>query len=550
MYSEDDLPIQASYGDISDRLSNSSEDDRLVVLDYPNDQAVSGLQNADIMVERVQEVFGDICAEYDWVFEREGGAFRTAFPAEYFEPDEGYEDQLHDLVGLLDTHVPCTPEIAAANALPGSGPEWHHAPADSTDKPAVPAPDTGDIVSMLVELSYKPSPGSRWMTDHFSDCLLIPVALEVNRKQLCELHADLPCAADDAPVDFVVGYHDRDASGWALPLTTHANTLAKLKTLYPGWRSPVAGDHVQFMRSSRVSSTPGGRTKQAAAGGVIHHHEESQMLRVTRLLSARMISVGALLRCVAEAGGWARVKWVAFDTELALSTNGAVPVPVEFAFVPLGTKESNIHFFTHPGYLYDSYRAQAMRTSVGMHGIPIDRAHLLRHDYAALAERVEHELLFDKRVILVNKGAPGSPALAEPQSIRWLFAAAAKTAAAEPTDGRSWVPPQCHELRCFDVSVLRDAVADAFPPQVEAASTGAAAGKRAPKRHPCSYHKQLATHPMFRHAHCALNDATKLRRDMRAFLPIFPPPQPPPSGMHHTGPKPSVASKSISHKTK
>jgi hypothetical protein len=210
-------------------------------------------------------------------------------------------------------------EARAQNSADAGAPAAASATGQQTSGVYVPSPADG-----------RPSPASRFPCENFTTCILISVDKSHKRADLRAAHAELlrnVLSVDKDVLDVVPGYVHAEASGWALPITTHPDVLAKLKSLYAGWRVATPADVQLFTRLD------------CTAGGTASHHQQQQTAPSrkawTRNAAKLMRSKERFPSCVEAAGGWDNVVFVAVDVEAFAVTASSIPLPAEYAFVPI-----------------------------------------------------------------------------------------------------------------------------------------------------------------------------------------------------------------------
>lgn len=495
--------------------------------DYASFDSSDDVSSADVVEQQIALREFNLSAgfqSYAWIFDDEDGFFRTHFahllPDHTALPDRWDSpkspDCFHTISALLSA--------AAANTT-SNGKE-----AASTGATAAAVPSTtGADAAVAAAGAYtpllsdgKPSPASRFLCDNFGSCILIPVDKALNRAQLREAHKDVKVGVSSAgdgegELDVVPGYRHTEAAGWALPITVDKEVLALLKVRHPGWRSPTPADVSLFTKPER-SAVKGKTSAGAAAAAGVPPSKRSW----TRHAAQLMRSKERFLSCVAAAGGWSEVIFVAVDVEAFAITAQSVPLPAEYAFEPVywsrtrraqhsrtngAAKEARqdedeqgeekavidvkrnkgdghtaataaplrekavkpLHFFCHPGRLPEEEEPTILYTCLSTHLVPFRNATFLTHDYRTKARQVDTLLVRNARVVFINKGSVQSPTVMDLQALRWLYAAAlwqqhrfrdAAVLTADAVENGLRDIPDAEDIHCFDVSVLEEAAAE------------------------------------------------------------------------------------------
>lgn len=423
---------------------------------------------------------------YYYTFEEPHGFFRTEFPDLYVEAE--WDDKSKEAIPLPNffelLHEEDTPEAdqlergcieetLTSAAVPAAESETA---ALRLCIPVTPArTDAGEASPCNAR---RGTTISRFIEDHFDCCIFIPVEEDVNRAALREMHADDIYSTADAegnvePLDFRVEYKGGVSLLWALPLTADAAVLLRLQSRHPGWRRATAEDVQLFMRVVK-SGAPGVRpTIRSSAGSGT---TAASLMRSPERLRSRIEAIG----------GWGQAIFVAVDVEAFALRPGGIPLPAEVAFVTAAspflpvdgsaTAPPDYHAFLSPGTIspYCQYLSLIQHICVNIHWIPYCQASFLQRDYVECARQIEDRYLGHPNVILINKGAPTSPATVDLHALRMVYAAAAwqlqhrdgeAAAAAEPIGvGNFQGPvPSVEELWCFDISVLEAVIRTAFP---------------------------------------------------------------------------------------
>lgn len=417
---------------------------------------------------------------YAYFFDDEDGFFRSTFASEY--RSDAAENAL---MTSAESWFPTAEEVACAltaytSAAEGAEPSPTDAAAPSPATAPAAASATAAAGARLANWSEdgKPSPASRFLCANGEACILLPVDKSLNRAALRAAHknrfAGVASVGADG-LDVVPGYERSNAVGWALPLSTDPAVLGVLKTLYPGWRQPTPQDVRYFAKPSTTSASarPGEESESPTQSQLLSQQQPSRRAW-TRRAAQLMNSKERLLSCIAAAGGWASVVFVALDVEAYAVTAQSVPLPAEFAFEPVpvtaggGREPAPLHFFCHPGRMSPDEESTILHTCVSTHFIPYRNAAFLASDFTEKAREVDRQFVRNPAVILINKGAPTSPTLMDLQALRWLYAAARCQAESRAGDGGpagdaqavgTWIP-RAEDVRCFDISVLEAAAAE------------------------------------------------------------------------------------------
>ncbi|KAK7201584.1 hypothetical protein NESM_000222800 [Novymonas esmeraldas] len=490
---------------------------------------------ADVQFENNDTLLTTAHVAYSYMFDAEDSLFRMNFPSYYIPPNAAKEMSKTVLApALVGDEIA---EVLAAEAEAevaehqgrGLGSERSQALASGAA-----LPNSGAGAAWVCD--GKPSPASRFLCEHRTACIMIPVDKALNRASLSAAHRDAfagLAAVGENGLTIVPGYNHSDAVGWALPLTTDAAVLAVVKALYPGWRRATQADVRFFCRSSSSAT--------AAKTAVDRPPQLPSRHAWTRSASKLMRSKERLLARIRAGGGWAAVTFVAVDVEAFAVLPQSVPVPAEYAFLPVRgpwaapvdpAAHAPLHFFCHPGPLAPEHEVTMLHTCLCTHLIPHRNASFLSVDFANKAREVDQRFVRKPQVILINKGDAESPTLMDMQAMRWLYAAAVCQ------EGRSgiavagseagvdeahrigrWVP-SAEDIYCFDVSVLEAAAA-------ECADVALISKKEAPVARVrsesatgyCWYHTIMDEHDLVEGGvHCAMRDAQALAHRVEAAL--------------------------------
>ncbi|KPA81736.1 RNA Interference Factor 4 [Leptomonas pyrrhocoris] len=557
MYSESDLENYDEYAS----LDSSDE--------------LNAAELAEKLIEERDLRLGVAFQTYAWLFEAEDGFFKTNFP--HLLPSDTTGTDRWDTKSGPDCYrvVSALLNAAAGNDAVVSKTEGNQGTATvaATTPPVGDKEDTSSNASdaatctkfglqpsgvyILSPADGKPSPASRFLCNNFATCILIPVAKELNRAHLRTAHADLfrgmPSIGEEG-LDVVPGYKHTEPSGWALPISTAPEVVAKLKELYPSWRSPTPADVPLFTRPESSGSRDGVQRAPAASPRKLWTRNAARLMR----------SKERLLACIEAAGGWSQVQFVAVDVEAFAVTANSVPLPAEYAFVPIrpprrrrvravaasdaatvpanGEKTARsrplsiVHFFCHPGRIPIEEEDTVLHTCIDTHLIPYRNATFLTHDYRTKARQVDAAFVRNPRVVLINKGDPDSPTLMDLQAIRWLYAAAiwqhhrycdvSKLMEKMRADPQEWIP-DAQDIRCFDVSVLEAVAAECFQAAAEPQQNGATTAqkeaqksRRVKEPESCWYHEVVrkSEECVENSVHCAMLDAQVLAQRVQEGL--------------------------------
>ena len=536
----------------------------------------------EMQVEEYNNKMSLAFQSYAWIFEDDDGFFKANFP--HLIPNSCIQcdrwdsnrspDCFHAVPAILSVFADVDATATSSAATPVRLTEETAATAKEGDASvsdgnaaAVGLQPSG--VYILSAAKGKPTPTSRFLCDNFTSCILIPVDKSSSRATLRRAHADLfrdvPGVPDDG-LDIVPGYNYSVSSGWALPISIDAGVLATLKSLYPSWRAATPADVPSFTKP---------RCKMRNEGAPPTPPPKSW----TRNTAKLMRSKERFLNCVEAAGGWSNVVFVAMDVEAFMVAADSVPLPAEFAFVPIRAPRRRrrlaqvpstvttadettttttaaavaaqqqqqrqtsdkiprvLHFFCHPGYVPISAEATVMHTCLETHLIPYRNATFLEHDYRTKVRQIDTGFVRNPRVVMINKGAPESPTLMDVQAIRWLHAVAvwqklhycdvSHITKEVLTDRQLWVP-DAEDIHCFDVSVLEAAAADCAERKNDIAlkngetttQADTAAVEAQKPQCCCTYHAVVEKSNVMEGAvvHCAKRDAQVLAQRIRAAL--------------------------------
>ncbi|KAG5464440.1 hypothetical protein LSCM1_00627 [Leishmania martiniquensis] len=515
-------------------------------MEHYEQEVISGssdeAESSDVVEHQIrlrEQTLGTWFQSYAYVFEADDGLFRTHLPCQYLTPEA--EDEA---ILSFSARLPAADDVAELLNMP-AGEQVADSVADDSETSSLPsALLNGEAVmnttSHASESSEpwaedgKPSPASRFLCAHRDACILIPVDKAANRATLRATHQGLfseQASVSGEGLDIVPGYDRSEAVGWALPLTIDPAVLDVLKSLHPGWRVATPAD-VKFWA----------RAPRAAASSVFAKNVSRQPARRawTRGAANLMRSKERFLARVAEAGGWERVIFVAVDVEAYAVAENSVPVPAEYAFVPIkGTCARGsapaiapLHFFCHPGKLSPENEAAVLYTCFHTHLIPYRNAAFLTTDYYSQASHVDRHFVRHPKVVLINKGDPSSPTLMDMQALRWLYAAAvlqgqcSHNPAAHEEDGVAevgkWVP-KADDIYCFDVSVLEAAAAEDGEvnrgPSAPFTTDAHSSGRMNQETGCCWYHSLAENWGIIEGGlHCAMRDAHELAHRIEAAL--------------------------------
>lgn len=522
MYSDSDIDgyVSEVFSESSDLLTNSEE--------------------ASLLLEKHEQAISTLVSGYACVFEASDGFFRTQFGSHFLSPDA--EDQAMaavctcrlsatDVAELL--HVPAEEQIA--DNLRNNGDASPSSAAMPSDHPL-----TATSLQMSESLKAwveegKSSPASRFLCANRESCILIPVDKALNRTMLCSAHQELFVGTKGVGgegLDIVPGYDHSEAIGWALPLSTDPAVLDVLKSLHPGWRGATPSD-VRFWTKS-----------QSKTGSTcIANKVQSKPSRRTwtRGAAMLMLSKERLLARIAAAGDWSNITFVAVDTEAYAVMAHSVPLPAEYAFLPIHSSHAStssavlspLHFFCHPGNVEAENEENVLYNCLNTHLIPYHSATFLTDNFYDKAVLVDRQFVRNPSVILISKGAPSSPTLMDMQAVRWLYAAAAlqwhngHTFTALEEKGAlevgNWIP-SAEDIYCFDISVL-EAVALERGGIADSQGTLSLThrpnrGARREENGYCWYHSVVNECDLIQgDVHCAMHDAYTLAGRIKAVLP-------------------------------
>lgn len=550
--------------------------------EYASAASTEELTAAELLEQQIEARDAKLSSaflSYAWTFDDEDSFFRTSFA--HLVPDKNKHssrwnskdspDCFHAVSALLnaaaegDGDARAQTEAVAATAAAAVG-------TTKGNGSLLPTSDTSAHATngyVMTPADGKPSPASRFLCANFDTCILIPVDKTLNRADLRAAHADVACGTsgvEEQGLDVVPGYRHTEASGWALPLSVAPEVLAELKTRHPGWRNATAADVSLFTKPERSGAKKGGT--------VTAESQAPSRKRWTRDAAKLMRSRERFLTCVKEAGGWSNVVFVAVDVEAFTVAASSIPLPAEYAFVPIqpprrsrapptadsaveaasdgesasqapGSSTASdgrpsllrrkpLHFFCHPGHIPVEEEATILHTCLSTHLIPCRDATFLTTDYRSAVRQLDISFVRDKRIVLINKGSAESPTVMDVQAIRWLYAAAlwqkhhycdvAKLTTAS-ADLRSHIP-DAEDIRCFDVSVLEDAAAECAPYREqfqngEAETPPPTLTRRRQVAAPraCWYHAVAEDSEVIaEEVHCAMRDARVLAQRVRDAL--------------------------------
>lgn len=569
--------------------SESEVEDYDEYVSEDHSEELSAAELVEKQIEARDNKLSQAYQSYAWTFDDDTGFFRTAF-ANFLPKDGAHEDRwnaktspdcFHAVSALLNSAPADGAVIAvdAKEALKGGSANAVQAVTslEKSEAPTTPSralatgidTNKSDAVGLQPSGIYilstaegKPSPASRFLCDNFTRCVLIPVDKAHNRADLRAAHAEafrgMPGVSEEG-LDVVPGYKHTEASGWALPMSAHPDVVAKLKEMYPGWRTPTAAD-VQLFTKPERSGTRANESASAQPSAAPSPSRRSW----TRNAAALMRSKERFHACVEAAGGWMNVAFVAVDVEAFTVTANSIPLPAEYAFVPVRrprgpaphrsqrsggvaahddahpSRVRGLHFFCHPGRVPTEAEETVLFTCLDTHFIPYHSATFLTHDYRTKVRQIDTAYVHNPRVVLINKGSAESPTVMDVQAIRWLYGAALwqqhrycgveTLLASRHTAGTAAWIPEAEDVHCFDVSVLEaaaaecagvnDAAKDENERGGETKAQAAARGRKAQQPQCCWYHavveknEELAMDGV----HCAQRDAEVLAQRVEAAL--------------------------------
>ena len=511
---------------------------------------------------------------YSSIFHSEEGVFGSADAlgedgfAAFYDPQDSWT------LATCDGQPFATSRLTLDNVWPPLSLPPNHVPLPAhTSSPfQAPAVEANPPPSQesVAAVGYVQTPASRFMASPDGPGVIIPVAADVNRKQLQDRIAtegDALNALGLSPSQVYVGYVDGVATGTALLLIPPTEQRDHALKLIPGSRLALAcsdtattagacGDLLAFVKpvsskakagaskpSESPSTTTNGSVQSCSMSDANRQRLENESAnRAHRYLLDGLRSTARLARLlglgdnatVAELRdaliGKARI--LLMDAEHAVVMDRSHAVPVEIALVELGDEgsaQSIFHEFVHPGVVGDVHTAMTISTCSieGGHGVPLDAATFLRDDYDALSEKLLPFLrggneAGDKVTILVNKG----PNTSDLHAMRWVLAASNAvygTSFDVSTEAALAIP-------MFDVSVLREVFAGGVDGLgVDGVGAKAAQAPPAEVSHEdcCWYHRvlrdpaheeALPAQFVFNKPHCALQDARKLALEVSALL--------------------------------
>ncbi|SCU71305.1 uncharacterized protein TEOVI_000288600 [Trypanosoma equiperdum] len=402
----------------------------------------------DEQVEHQEDSLYTLRLSYLRLFEDEDGPLRSAFPDLYVPSKE----ILLDLSNVLSCEGDCE-EDGENVEYEGEDIDWEAAAKDheAFDKHGEEGGDDGDAeenhdvrlqpengcAETTLRTVGKPSPATKFMDKHRGNSLLVEVGLTVSRSELRERHV-----AQYPDIDFVVGYIQREPTGWALLMTEDPNTVEGIKSYYPSHRLATESDYVMFFRSTHPKKT----------GFVtIPNPPQRQQKKGRRQYIRQMQSSAALSAHIEAMGGMQNAIFVFLDVEAAVVQKNSVPLPLEIALVPSGGDHSfqPFHCFLHPGVIENSQVALGLSCGAipSSHHVPLNNVTFLRRDYTKVAEEIS-QFLSCERVVLINKGS-----LMDVQALRWVFGAA------RIAESSNMPIPKLEDIACFDIQALKKLLA-------------------------------------------------------------------------------------------